>query len=921
MKKITVLVFVFFVISIAKTTAQCNLTETLTICDMTIIDGNTDGTPDGIINLYDAYNNLTGGSISSATGSWFDPNYNFALDENNGDLYLWDLDNSSEAIDDYQFQLIDPGSSCPGGVVITLNLILGPFSGYARPVLDIDDVNLEICDVGSYPENICVPLPDVDLFETLESLPSPHLNGQWIYNGNSPNFVSLSGSNLTVTIPYTPGPPLVDQETFELTYRVTGIPPCNSSMETTVNVSVTRQVFSGYPQNRRICELDIINGNYNADINLSDDEFLLLEDIEGVWLTDGYGQITTPNDPVININDVYQQIITNRGMRFGCEEVGFTYAVDQRSGVCGDMSSTVRFKIYEYLRPFSQRGVLEFCEDSITLPTSINLYDQLEFTTENGVLFDYFDNTHTDWVFVSGVSDLGLISNGASGYSSLGTINLTNAVPGTYVFEYVVYPEINCPSDNFIANDFSINRCVPTDNRTGFCSRETAQVVLTIHPKNYAGEDTSGLEFCETDSAIAAPLDLFTLLGTNGIDDPIYQGAEGRWIDISTGLPISNPYTLPEINNQQTFNFQYTTLSSNGCLDRASLSFTVYEEYQSGSGGTLDVCDAAASVDLFDSLTGSPNTTGTWTGPNGYVTTSHNAIFDPLTSDQGTYTYTVPDNVLCTGSQTTLNVVVHQSPNAGNDILGVACRSDLQIDLLNYLDSSADSGGTFLDLDTTNMLAGSILNVSQLTAGTYNFQYEIQGHVSCSLVTAMITIIVQEMTPASTVDQTFCASDGASILDLQATGGVDYNWYENIEDTTPLPINHVLEDGEDYFVAAIDDNNCESPRVSMVVTILPIDHVDCDDCIKDGISVNGDNLNDAFDLCNLPISFPNFQLEIFNRYGTIVYKGNQNTELFRGVSNVSSTMGKELPTGIYFYVFDPKDGKTKPFQGNLYLSR
>ena len=395
MKTINYIVFAFFLSLFAKLQAQCNEVETIVICDMTTIDGDNDGTPDGIINLYDEYNALPGVTpISMATGTWFDPNFNFALDETTGDLYLWDLTNVSQTPTDYQF-IINNGS-CGTDNNVTLNLILGPFSGNALPPINVDDVNIEICDIGSTPTQYCIMLPDIDLFQTLQSVPSPHLNGQWIYNGSSPNFVSLSGSDFTVTIPYQPGPPLVDEETFELTYRATGIAPCDYTVETKVNVSVVRQVFSGYAKNRRICETDILNGNYDADIDLTDDQFLVLEDTEGMWQSDSFGQISSPSDSTINIKDIYDQITTNN-TRFGCAEVGYTYSVEQRSGVCGDAASTVKFKIYEDLRPFQQKNTLEYCEDAVSMPASINLYDQLEFTIENGILFDYDKNPWTSW--------------------------------------------------------------------------------------------------------------------------------------------------------------------------------------------------------------------------------------------------------------------------------------------------------------------------------------------------------------------------------------------------------------------------------------------------------------------------------------------------------------------------------------------
>ncbi|MEP5338449.1 MAG: gliding motility-associated C-terminal domain-containing protein [Algibacter sp.] len=923
MKTFYLPVLLLFACSFCKLQAQCDIVETIAICDMTTIDGNTDGTPDGIINLYDQYNALPGVTpISPSDGAWYDPNFNFALDETTGDLYLWDLDDASVLSTDYQFQFINTNSLCPDGIVSTLNVILGPFSGFARPVLNIDDVNLEVCDMGSTPQELCTSLPDVDIFEALESLPSPHLNGEWIYNGSSPNFVSISGSYLTVTIPYNSGPPLVDQETFELTYRISGIPPCDVTLETTVNVSVTRQVFSGYGQAKRICELDILNGAYDGDVDLSDDAFLLLEDLEGLWSTgDPYGQIISPNDSSININNIYQQIIADNGIRFGCAEFDYTYSVDQRSGVCGNAKSDVSFKIYEYLRPFTGGDPLEFCQESSTLPATINLYDQIEFATEDGILFDYNSDEYTNWKLVSGPSTLGLLSIDDPNYTALGTINIQNGAPGNYVFEYTVSQEVNCPGDQFTGFAYDPNTCTPIITTGGLCNSQTAQVSLTIYPKLYAGEDTLGLEFCETDPAIAAPLDLFTLLGTNGVDDPIYQGTRGTWIDGATGNIISNPITLPEVSDQQIFDFLYTTTSVNNCFDRASLSFTVYEEYQSGITGAIDVCNTNSPFNLFDRLTGDPNTTGTWTGPNGYTTTDHNAIFNPASSEDGQYTYTVPDNVLCIGNQASITVTLYQSTSAGNDMSASVCRSDLQIDLTNYLDASADSGGTFVDSDSTNQLTGTLLDVSQLSSGTYNFQYEIQGHISCDLATAQISITVDEVLPPSASNQTFCASDGATISDLVASNGADYNWYDDANTITSLSFSTVLINGEDYFVAALDSNNCESSRVSITVTLLPIDHVDCDTCLKDGVSPNNDGENDVFDLCNLPVAFPNFEINIYNRYDSLVYKGNQNTALFKGESNVALSIGKDLPSGVYFYVFDPKDGVTEPIQGNFYLSR
>ena len=73
---------------------------------------------------------------------------------------------------------------------------------------------------------------------------------------------------------------------------------------------------------------------------------------------------------------------------------------------------------------------------------------------------------------------------------------------------------------------------------------------------------------------------------------------------------------------------------------------------------------------------------------------------------------------------------------------------------------------------------------------------------------------------------------------------------------------------------------------------------------------------------NVDIIYPNFEIEIYNRYGNIVYKGRANSPRFDGTSNQARTVVKgDLPVGVYFYIFNFNDGETKPEQGRLYLSR
>jgi gliding motility-associated-like protein len=172
----------------------------------------------------------------------------------------------------------------------------------------------------------------------------------------------------------------------------------------------------------------------------------------------------------------------------------------------------------------------------------------------------------------------------------------------------------------------------------------------------------------------------------------------------------------------------------------------------------------------------------------------------------------------------------------------------------------------------------------------------------------------------------YCINDSPSINDL-TLNITEYNsstnnviWYDASTGGTVVSNSETLINGNSYFAVLVDSvTGCES-SVSLQVTP---DLTGCGDLvIPDGFSPNGDGTNDTFDVYNLDVLYPNFEMEIYNRYGNMVYKGNATTPRFDGTSNQSGTVGnKVLPVGVYYYIFIFNDGENKPRQGRLYLSR
>jgi gliding motility-associated-like protein len=128
------------------------------------------------------------------------------------------------------------------------------------------------------------------------------------------------------------------------------------------------------------------------------------------------------------------------------------------------------------------------------------------------------------------------------------------------------------------------------------------------------------------------------------------------------------------------------------------------------------------------------------------------------------------------------------------------------------------------------------------------------------------------------------------------------------------------DDGDGILTASESTLDCDEDFI--------LDHLDITNCalIPEGFSPNGDGVNETL-IIPAVSNYPNFRIEIFNRYGNKVYdysnKGSLNPTWWNGYSTASLTLNssKPLPVGTYYYiVYFNKDNK-KPITGWTYLNR
>lgn len=354
----------------------------------------------------------------------------------------------------------------------------------------------------------------------------------------------------------------------------------------------------------------------------------------------------------------------------------------------------------------------------------------------------------------------------------------------------------------------------------------------------------------------------------------------------------------------------------------ATVDVTITTAPDAGMDATIMVCLIDEAFDLTTRLGGTPDTNGTWSP----LLASGTNIFDPGVDTAGVYTYTVAATGPCnTDAVSQIDVMIE---NTAAPTVTLPSLTFCASEALVVMNLDAAVSGTditwYNSVDSTTPLADDTLLVN----GTTYFATQTSATGCESDERVSVDVIVNDAaTPTLAVDgDLFCFNDSPTLLELtQNINEYDANnnnviWYAEENSTSPLSLSALLTANTTYFAVLVDSaTNCES---SVRLAVTP-DLTDCDDVIvPDGFSPNGDGVNDTFDVDGLGFLYPNFEIEIFNRNGIVVYKGDDSTPRFDGFSNQEVLLSDgQLPVGVYFYILRFNDGTTKPRQGRLYISR
>ncbi|QHI37207.1 hypothetical protein IMCC3317_25850 [Kordia antarctica] len=507
--------------------------------------------------------------------------------------------------------------------------------------------------------------------------------------------------------------------------------------------------------------------------------------------------------------------------------------------------------------------------DNLTgLPTSITLDDRWSSVIPLDFNFQYFGNDYTDVVI--GANGLIGFNTGLAGTFNAWNINAVdlipspnlplNAIHGAYHDidpsvagnHYIEYTTVGtAPSRQFKVTFFEVPQF------SGACNNLlTTQQMILYESSNVIDVIILEKPVCPTWNGGLATLGIQNEFGTVGYAPP------GR----NTGVWAVTQQELwrfvPDGNPNYTFEW--------------------FDENGTSLGNNTDI-------------TVSPTEDTTYTASISYALA--NGTLVTLTDD---VTVTVQRNPEVVATET-LEACDEDFTNVGDfdltvqDVNVIGTQTDVTV---SYYETMADAEAG------TNMLADPTSYVSGDTTVYVRIQDNITG---CYATGDFLIEVLAQVDPANIGLEGECIADQYTITVTPLNNGYDpatvtYEWSGGASTNTTGNQFIATEDGE-YTVTITTADGCASMQTFTVINAM------CS--FPQGISPNGDGLNDSWDLRAFRVD----ELEIFNSHGRSIYKKFKYTNEWIGQTNDNDN----LPVGTYFYVLRLENGEAK--NGWIYLNK
>lgn len=866
-----ILFFVFLSFIPQKIYSQCAGNDAaLTVCDIVNPANKT-------INLFALLGPAATGGI------WSDDNNTGGLNETNGILNVHLIRQSG--IYKYTYTITGVTGCVDNSSTVTVTI--GGYAGKPSPTATV------CSDDGTF-----------NLFQAFDSAYlSPHSNGQWHDDNLNQN---IPGSFINVK---------TLDGTYQYTYTLPAVGTCPAPAPSTVFVTVKRAPESGSASRLSLCANDGLAAYTNYDL------FNLIsgQDAGGNWIDNSNtGELNFKGDHTIDIEKIYNS--------FGAKDYSFSYVVKSPNPICPEKQTAVIIRLEEKL-DFTGAIVKvnsDICESEIRTAVYSVTITRGPANIPNG---DYFvtysasgPSAATETVlatFTNGVlrfpiksayfQQVGTFTVNISDIYRFGSNRLCKNIINNLSDDLIIYPDPDL-KDAIIAP------------------------IATCQNKEVLVQISNAVKLADGDYSI-----IYNLGGANNVPSQVAQ------ITMSGG---NASFTIPEMFNSRTGNSIVTitaiTNLTSQCVKAANLKGDILTNpLPNGAALRLQIPDVCFGKDVVVTVSGLQTLTDVTLS---YILSGSNIAAVQtvvLTAADGKSSFILPSNLLTSSGPTKFTVtnLKNNTTTCDIDVTGVdasfVLNSIPDAPVANNQSFCKVDDATVADLEPKGAQYKWYISATAATplANTYILKSEDYfvketSTAGCVSEPSKITVTIKD-TPAPTLNQdgqNFCGLDNPTILSLSNNTNSPSTvvWYDAAVNGNLLPSSTPLMDRTTYYGFDFSPTvNCFSEDyLAVTVSLIECDSPEYSFFIPDGFSPNGDGINDSFIIPDIDFLYPNYTLDIYNRYGNGMYKGFKNKPGWDGKNYENSGVsGGIAPNGVYFYILNFNKDNKPPRQGRLYLNR
>lgn len=323
----------------------------------------------------------------------------------------------------------------------------------------------------------------------------------------------------------------------------------------------------------------------------------------------------------------------------------------------------------------------------------------------------------------------------------------------------------------------------------------------------------------------------------------------------------------------------FTATSTTEC-GSIPASFTVFP----GSPPTVSITSAGTFCSgQTITLTASGASTYSWSsGTNGSVLT---------TSAAGTYTAFGTDN--CGTGTNTIGVSFAAAPSVSvSASQNTICPGQTATLTANGINGGVDYAWSGFP--------GNISNTQTISAGG---NYVVTYTNACGSSTALTSVVQSTLSPAFSFNPNGGTVPVTVSFSNTSTNNITNQWsFGNGQTSSNVEESGITYTSAGIYTVSLIIQNSDGCLATVSQTLEILD--EAFGPIPEIITANGDGKNDFFQIKGIE-RFPSNELQIFNRWGNVVYKT-------KGYSNSNGWSGQhssgKLPTGTYFYILTLGEG-------------